>query len=35
VRGPVKFDAKGDVQGSNYVLYRWHDGTYRELDTQP
>jgi branched-chain amino acid transport system substrate-binding protein len=34
-RGPVKFDAKGDVQGNNYVLYRWHDGSYRELDPQP
>ncbi len=34
-RGPVKFDAKGDVQGNNYVLYRWQDGIYRELDPQP
>jgi len=34
-RGPVKFDAKGDVIGSNYVLYRWHDGAYSELDPQP
>ncbi len=34
-RGPIKFDAKGDVQGNNYVLYRWHDGTYNELDPQP
>jgi branched-chain amino acid transport system substrate-binding protein len=34
-RGAVKFDAKGDVQGNNYVMYRWHDGTYRELDPQP
>jgi len=34
-RGLVKFDAKGDVQGSNYVLYRWHDGVYHELETQP
>jgi branched-chain amino acid transport system substrate-binding protein len=34
-RGPVKFDAKGDVQGNNYVLYRWHDGAYSELDPQP
>jgi hypothetical protein len=31
----VKFDAKGDVQGNNYVMYRWHDGAYRELDPQP
>jgi branched-chain amino acid transport system substrate-binding protein len=34
-RGPVKFDAKGDVEGSNYVLYRWHDGVYNEMDPQP
>jgi branched-chain amino acid transport system substrate-binding protein len=34
-RGVVKFDSKGDVQGSNYVLYRWHDGSYQELETQP
>jgi branched-chain amino acid transport system substrate-binding protein len=34
-RGAIKFDAKGDVVGSNYVLYRWHDGAYRELEPQP
>ncbi len=34
-RGPVKFDAKGDVAGTNYVLYRWTGGTYEELDPQP
>jgi len=34
-RGSVKFDAKGDVQGNNYVMYRWHDGAYTELDPQP
>jgi branched-chain amino acid transport system substrate-binding protein len=34
-RGSVKFDAKGDVEGSNYVLYRWHEGAYAELDPQP
>jgi branched-chain amino acid transport system substrate-binding protein len=34
-RGPVKFNAKGDVEGSNYVLYRWHDGVYHEMETQP
>ncbi len=34
-RGTVKFDAKGDVQGNNYVMYRWHDGVYHELDPQP
>ena len=31
VRGQIKFDQKGDVMGSNYVLYRWHDGAYSEL----
>jgi branched-chain amino acid transport system substrate-binding protein len=30
VVGPLAFDAKGDVAGSNYVLYRWHDGKYAE-----
>lgn len=35
VRGQIKFDAKGDVVGANYVLYRWHDGIYKELDPQP
>jgi branched-chain amino acid transport system substrate-binding protein len=34
-RGVIRFDAKGDVEGSNYVLYRWHDGAYHELDPQP
>jgi branched-chain amino acid transport system substrate-binding protein len=34
-RGLIRFDAKGDVQGANYVLYRWHDGEYHELDPQP
>jgi len=32
VRGQVRFDQKGDVVGSNYVLYRWHDGSYTELE---
>ncbi|HLG86219.1 MAG TPA: branched-chain amino acid ABC transporter substrate-binding protein [Alphaproteobacteria bacterium] len=31
VRGQIRFDRKGDVVGSNYVLYRWHDGAYSEL----
>jgi branched-chain amino acid transport system substrate-binding protein len=34
-RGRIKFDAKGDVEGSNYVLYRYHDGANQELDPQP
>jgi len=35
VRGRIRFNEKGDVDGSNYVLYRWQDGTYSELDPQP
>jgi branched-chain amino acid transport system substrate-binding protein len=31
VLGPVGFDAKGDVTGSTYVIYRWHDGKYAEI----
>lgn len=31
VLGELGFDAKGDVQGTGYVLYRWHDGQYAEL----
>jgi branched-chain amino acid transport system substrate-binding protein len=34
-RGTIRFDPKGDVIGSNYVLYRWHDGRYDELAPQP
>ncbi len=30
VLGPITFDAKGDVQGSNYVLYEWDGGSYVE-----
>jgi len=29
--GKISFDAKGDVMGSSYVLYRWHDGKYAEV----
>ncbi|MEJ0063108.1 MAG: hypothetical protein WDO70_07875 [Alphaproteobacteria bacterium] len=28
VIGTLGFDAKGDVEGAGYVLYRWHDGKY-------
>lgn len=28
VLGPIGFDEKGDVTGSSYVMYRWHDGKY-------
>ncbi|MBP7252222.1 MAG: branched-chain amino acid ABC transporter substrate-binding protein [Alphaproteobacteria bacterium] len=31
VLGKLGFDAKGDVQGNGYVLYRWHDGKYAEI----
>jgi branched-chain amino acid transport system substrate-binding protein len=32
VIGPINFDAKGDVTGPMYVLYRWHDGKYAEVE---
>jgi len=32
VLGTLSFDDKGDVQGSNYVLYKWQDGQYAELE---
>ena len=31
VIGDISFNAKGDVTGSTYVLYRWHDGKYAEV----
>ncbi len=31
VIGKLSFDAKGDVAGPTYVLYRWHDGKYAEV----
>ena len=31
VLGPLSFDAKGDVVGPGYVMYRWHDGKYAEV----
>jgi branched-chain amino acid transport system substrate-binding protein len=31
VLGPISFDEKGDVQGSNYVLYKWDNGEYTEI----
>jgi branched-chain amino acid transport system substrate-binding protein len=30
VIGSLAFDAKGDVAGPTYVMYRWHDGKYTE-----
>lgn len=31
VIGPLEWDAKGDVRNPRYVIYVWHDGTYREM----
>jgi branched-chain amino acid transport system substrate-binding protein len=31
VLGPLAFDAKGDVTGPTYVIYRWHEGKYAEV----
>jgi len=31
VLGALSFDAKGDVTGPVYVMYRWHDGKYAEV----
>jgi branched-chain amino acid transport system substrate-binding protein len=31
VLGTISFDDKGDVQGSNYVMYTWSDGKYEEI----
>ncbi len=31
VLGRISFDEKGDVKGSNYVLYKWEGGKYVEL----
>jgi branched-chain amino acid transport system substrate-binding protein len=30
--GDISYDAKGDRSGSTYVLYRWHDGKYAEVE---
>jgi len=30
--GKLTFDAKGDVTGPTYVMYRWHDGKYAEIE---
>lgn len=29
--GPLGFDAKGDVKGKSYIVYRWHNGDYKPL----
>lgn len=31
ILGPWHFDAKGDVAGIHFILYRWHDGKYTEV----
>jgi branched-chain amino acid transport system substrate-binding protein len=31
VLGTISFDEKGDVQGSNYVMYKWDNGQYAEV----
>jgi branched-chain amino acid transport system substrate-binding protein len=31
VIGDIGFDANGDVTGSSFVMYRWHDGHYTEV----
>ena len=33
VLGQISFDEKGDVQGSNYVMYQWTDGEYEEVSS--
>ena len=35
VLGPIAFDAKGDVVGYEYRMYRWHDGQYDEICCRP
>jgi branched-chain amino acid transport system substrate-binding protein len=31
VLGTISFDDKGDVQGTNYVVYKWEGGKYNEI----
>jgi branched-chain amino acid transport system substrate-binding protein len=35
VLGPVAFDAKGDLVGYEYHMYRWHDGRYEDICCGP
>ena len=35
VLGPITFDAKGDVQGFQYSMYRWHNRRYEEICCRP
>jgi branched-chain amino acid transport system substrate-binding protein len=32
VLGTIEFDEKGDVQGENYVMYKWDAGQYAEIE---
>jgi branched-chain amino acid transport system substrate-binding protein len=32
VLGTIDFDEKGDVQGENYVMYKWDAGQYAEIE---
>lgn len=31
VIGKLSYDAKGDIIGFHFVMYRWHDGNYAEI----
>jgi branched-chain amino acid transport system substrate-binding protein len=35
VLGPITFDAKGDVNGLHYLMYRWHNQRYEEVCCRP
>jgi branched-chain amino acid transport system substrate-binding protein len=35
VLGPITFDAKGDVEGFRYHMYRWHDRQYEDICCGP
>jgi len=35
VVGPITFDAKGDVQGFQYLTNRWHNRRYDEICCRP
>ena len=32
VIGPIKYDSKGDITELGYVVWKWHDGKYGELN---
>ena len=35
VIGLITFDAKGDVQPFQYLMYRWHNRKYEEICCRP